>query len=179
MRNRPSRSPFPVDSLEAYLGHAPDQKERAGHQRFTDSAGLVIKPVFSGLPVSKTFGLRERLKAFSGYTLPDDPTRLRLWEGRAGNSVPIPQLLSAYLAKGQKCMVLACTKLDLNAGKPCLVTAKRIVKSATTAASPREALSACISSRNAAKRDDLVIHSAAMVQGRPRFMHSVAPSREH
>ena len=169
-------APLAVDSLGAYLGHAPDQKERAGHQRFSDSAGLVIKPVFSELPVSKSFGLRESLKAFSGYTRPDDPTRLRLWEGKAGDSVLITQLLSACLLKGQECMVLACTKSDLNASEPCLVVAKNVVKRAREAASSRAALKATVSARNAAKRHDLVIHTAAIVEGRPRFMHSVAPA---
>ncbi len=169
-------APLSGDSLEAYLGRSPNQEERSAHERFKDPAGLVIKPVFSGLPVSKAFGLREHLKAFAGYTAPDDPTRLRLWEGKAGESIPITKLLSACLVKRQECMVIACTKLDLTASEPCLLVAKDLVKSATKAASPRAAIGKTISSRNAAKRADLVIHSAAIVEGRPRFMQSAAPT---
>ncbi len=73
-------------------------------------------------------------------------------------------------------MVLACTELDLATPEPCILTAKNAVKSARKAAGQRAALHASISSRNVAKRDDLVIHSAAIVEGRPRFMQSVAPS---
>lgn len=167
-------APLSVDSLEAYLGHSPDSRERAAHERFRDSDALVIKPVFSGLPVSKTFGLREDLKAFAGYTVSDDPTRLRLWEAAPGNSILITQLLSACLVRGQACMLLACTKLDWSSAEPCMLTARTVVEAAAKHENRHAALRGAIAARNAAKRADLVIHSAAMVAGRPRFMRSLA-----
>ncbi|HMR76384.1 MAG TPA: hypothetical protein PKD61_14775, partial [Polyangiaceae bacterium] len=179
LKSRPVRvlwtfAPLSADSLQAYLGHLPNSQERATQDRFRDSAALVIKPVFSGLPVSKTFGLREDLKAFAGYTVSGDPTRLRLWEGAPVKSIAITQLLSACLVRGQACMLLACTKLDWSSAEPCLLTARSLAEAATKQASRHAALRGAIAARNAAKRADLVIHSAAMVAGRPRFMRSLA-----
>lgn len=179
LNSRPVRvlwtfAPLSVDSLQAYLGHSPNSQERATHERFLDSGALVIKPVFSGLPVSKTFGLREDLKAFAGYTVSDNPTRLRLWEGATEESIPITQLLSACLVRGQACVLLACTKLDWGSVEPCMLTARSLAEAATKQASRHAALRGAIVARNAAKRADLVIHSAAMVAGRPRFMQSLA-----
>jgi hypothetical protein len=163
-------APLAVDDLEAYLGRAPAAADLAGHGRLRNSDGaLLMKPIFSGLPVSRSFGLREQLKAFVGYTLEGHDEQLRLWEGGA---IAIDSLQSACLLRKQTCIVVACTRLDFAAASPCAATARSFLAASGRQKGPRAAIRVAIRARNEAKRDDIVIHAAAVVDGRPRFMHS-------
>jgi hypothetical protein len=162
--------PLSTDSLGSYLGRTATPREVAAHERIRNQGPVpILKPIFSGLTVSKSLQLSERLKTFIGYTVADDAQRFRLWEGGA---VPISGLQAACLVRKQSCMIIACARMDLDAIKPCALVGRDLAKTAGSAATPREGIRQAIRERDAARREDVVIYSAALRDGRPRFLHS-------
>ena len=161
--------PLAESSLESYLGHAPTLAEYSGHGRFRSDDKLIIKPVYSRLPFDRTFGLREELKVYVGYTAPGKPDHLRSWEA---GPVPIRQLQRRCFGRRQACLVVACDGLDFDADQPCALAVMRLSKDLRRTASTRAALQRAVEWRQDEGRADLHFYATVVDDGKPRLLQT-------